>query len=101
MLGLLCMGCLLWLSVAAAASPSYPAASLAARESGTVVCLVNVDENGKVIEATIRQSSRFPRLDEAALAWVRTLAFVPASNLGQAVPASYVLPVAFSLPPGQ
>ena len=42
-----------------------------AREQGTVVLLIEVDATGKVMAASIRESSGYRRLDAAAVAAVK------------------------------
>lgn len=57
---------------AASHEPEYPPASRRLGEQGTVILDVLVDETGRAIDAKVVQSSGFPRLDEAALAGVKT-----------------------------
>lgn len=47
--------------------PEYPTMSRRLGEEGQVVLLLTVDEEGRVIEATVDKSSGFERLDEAAV----------------------------------
>ncbi|MFO7189827.1 MAG: energy transducer TonB [Pseudomonadota bacterium] len=51
--------------------PEYPPSSRRAGEAGTVVLEVYVLENGRVGDARVKQSSGYPRLDEAALREVK------------------------------
>jgi protein TonB len=46
--------------------PEYPPTSKRLGEAGTVILLLTVDEGGKVVDAEIKKSSGFDRLDEAA-----------------------------------
>jgi protein TonB len=51
--------------------PEYPPSSRRAGEAGTVILEVLVLENGRVGDARVKQSSGFPRLDEAAVREVK------------------------------
>ncbi|QXQ06979.1 TonB family protein [Sphingosinicellaceae bacterium] len=76
----------------------YPPASQRLGEAGTVVVRVVVGIDGRVVRASIAQSSGFPRLDDAALK--RALAkwrFVPALRDGAPVEAEREVPVTFRL----
>ena len=53
-------------------APHYPAMSKRMNEQGNAVLRVELGEDGKVSNATIKTSSGFSRLDEAALAAVKT-----------------------------
>ncbi len=48
------------------AQPEYPPSSKRAGEAGSVTLLLYVDEEGKVADVKIDQTSGFPKLDEAA-----------------------------------
>lgn len=79
----------------------YPPASQRMGETGTVVVRVVVGVDGRVVRASIAQSSGFPRLDDAALK--RALArwrFVPAMRDGSPVEAEREVPVTFRLVQG-
>ena len=52
-------------------APGYPLESMRAWEQGTVVLLIEVDATGKVMAASIRESSGYRRLDAAAVAAVK------------------------------
>ena len=52
--------------------PEYPAASRRLGEQGSVVLQVLVDTDGRVIDSKLLQSSGYDRLDQAALAGVRS-----------------------------
>ena len=76
----------------------YPPASQRLGEAGTVVVRVVVGIDGRVVRASIAQSSGFARLDEAALK--RALAkwrFIPALRDGAPVEAEREVPVTFRL----
>ena len=76
-------------------SPAYPKQSRRMGESGLVVLRVELDETGTVTGATVKTSSGFPKLDEAALAAVRTWRCTPASRNGQNVRAYALQPFNF------
>jgi periplasmic protein TonB len=66
--------------------PEYPPSSRRAGEAGTVVLEVYVQENGRVGDARVKESSGFPKLDEAALREVkRSWRLVPGTENGKAV----------------
>lgn len=74
--------------------PHYPAASLAAKNEGTVALAFLVDASGVVQEAKVSQSSGFEALDVAARDAIKLCKFKPAMKDGQAVkdwvPVRYV-----------
>ena len=79
------------------APPSYPAISRRLGEEGKVVLRVELDETGQVDRATIKTSSGYARIDEAALATVRRWRCSPASRDGAAVRAVAIQPFNFVL----
>ena len=79
------------------APPSYPAISRRLGEEGKVVLRVELDETGQVDRATIKISSGYARLDEAALATVKRWRCSPASRDGAAVRAVAIQPFNFVL----
>lgn len=78
-------------------APAYPAISRRLGEEGTVVLRVELDETGAVAQARIHASSGFRRLDEAALAAVKTWRCQPAQRNGQPVRATALQPFKFVL----
>ncbi len=54
------------------APPDYPARSMRMNEQGKVVLRVELGEDGRVVEASVKTSSGHRRLDEAALDAVKT-----------------------------
>ena len=58
--------------------PDYPPASRRAKEEGVVSLTLCVDASGKVSKSELRKSSGFPRLDQAALDWVKNQRLNPA-----------------------
>jgi len=79
------------------APPSYPAISRRLGEEGKVVLRVELNETGQVDRATIKTSSGYARLDEAALATVKRWRCRPASRDGAAVRAVAIQPFNFVL----
>jgi protein TonB len=77
--------------------PSYPALSRRLGEQGKVVVRVLIGVDGTAQQAEIRNSSGYDRLDQAALATVRSWRYVPGKRNGVAeamwfnVPINYVL----------
>lgn len=78
-------------------APAYPAMSRRLGEEGRVVLRVFVDTEGRAEQIEIKNSSGFPRLDQAAEDAVRRWKFVPARR-GDAVVATWVaVPIVFNL----
>jgi protein TonB len=79
------------------APPNYPATSRRLGESGIVVLRVELDEQGLVAAARIDTASGFERLDQAALAAVKTWRCNPPRRNGQPVRAVAWQPFHFVL----
>lgn len=77
--------------------PVYPALSRRRGEEGKVVLRVRVSAQGLPLSVEIRQSSGFERLDEAARTAVERWRFVPARQGSEAIEASVLVPLHFSL----
>lgn len=77
--------------------PAYPRISRRLGEQGKVLLRVKVNTDGTVAQLSVRQTSGFDRLDQAALKTVKNWRFVPARQDGRIVPAWVVVPVSFSL----
>jgi protein TonB len=77
--------------------PAYPALSLRRGEIGTTILLVELGEDGRVINASIETPSGFTRLDQAALTAVRTWRCQPPRRNGVAVRAVAKQPFKFIL----
>lgn len=72
--------------------PDYPRRSRQLNEEGTTTMRVCINENGRVSEANVTQSSGSQRLDDAALTWVRGLrGFQPKTIDGKAVDGGCML----------
>jgi protein TonB len=78
-------------------APTYPPLSRRQNEEGKVVLRVELDEQGGVAAVRIATSSGFARLDEAALAAVKTWRCNPARRDGQPVRAVALQPFRFVL----
>jgi D-alanyl-D-alanine endopeptidase (penicillin-binding protein 7) len=65
--------------------PMYPKQSLRDENTGTVVLGFLVDEQGKVIDSTVRKSSGFLPLDETARTAIGKCSFKPATTDGKPV----------------
>ena len=77
--------------------PSYPSLSRRLGEEGKLVLRVELDENGHVSTASVVESSSYKRLDEAALAVVKTWRCNPSLRNGQPVRAVALQPFNFVL----
>lgn len=77
--------------------PAYPPFSRRLGEEGKVVLRVELDEQGSVSAARVATASGFARLDEAALAAVKTWRCTPAQRDGQPVRAVALQPFKFVL----
>lgn len=78
-------------------APAYPPLSRRMGEEGKVVLRVELDEQGHVSSARVATTSGFARLDEAALAAVKSWRCNPARRDGQPVRAVALQPFKFVL----
>lgn len=78
-------------------APSYPTLSRRLGEEGKLMLRVELDESGRVSMAQVVNSSGFKRLDEAALAAVKTWRCNPPQRNGQPVRAIALQPFNFVL----
>jgi protein TonB len=78
-------------------APTYPALSKRLGEEGKLVLRVELDEKGYVNVAHVVNSSGFKRLDEAAMAAVKTWRCTPTVRNGQPVRAVALQPFNFVL----
>jgi periplasmic protein TonB len=77
--------------------PVYPKQSIRRNEQGKTVLLVELDETGRVVNASVRQKSGFSRLDEAAITAVKSWRCTPAKHNRVAVHAIALQPFNFTL----
>ncbi len=82
---------------AAIAPPSYPRLARRRGWQGVVRLRVRVSPDGRVLDASVEQSSGYRVLDRAALEAVRGWRFRPAVRGGEPVASEVVVPVRFSL----
>ena len=75
--------------------PAYPKLSLRLGEQGKTVLEVVLDESGLVAHVTVRTSSGFSRLDEAAMAAVKSWHCTPARRNGVAIRSVALQPFNF------
>jgi periplasmic protein TonB len=75
----------------------YPDASKRNNEEGTCRVQVHVAVDGRIVDATVQQSSGFPRLDEACLKGVKGLRMMPATEDGKPIDSVAVLPITWKL----
>lgn len=73
----------------------YPVFLRERRIGGTTTVHFLIDEEGKMRNPRVAESSGFPELDRAALRVVRVARFSPAENRGQAVALWISLPISF------
>ncbi len=78
--------------------PEYPPSSRRAGETGTVVLEVYVMENGRAGDVRVKQSSGYPKLDDAAVREVkRSWRLVPGTENGKPAPMWGQFAVTFKL----
>jgi len=88
------------ISAARIVARHYPEALKTAGIGGQVDLYIFVDIDGWVKNARVRRSSGNVELDQAALAAVREIEFIPARNeQGNIVPVWISIPIAFSVAP--
>ena len=75
----------------------YPDASKRAGEEGRCVVTMTVAADGRITNEAIRQSSGFPRLDEACLKGVHGQHMKPATEDGKPVETTVSLPIQWKL----
>jgi protein TonB len=78
-------------------TPAYPALSRRLGEQGKVVVRVLIGVDGKAQQAEIRSSSGYDRLDQAALATVRSWRYVPGTRNGIPEAMWFNVPINFVL----
>lgn len=80
--------------------PNYPSSLLKNNIGGRVLISCVVDETGKVVSATVKQSAH-PELDKAAISAVNKWKFKPATKAGRNVTAKCVIPFTFEVKKSQ
>ncbi len=75
----------------------YPSSLRNSGIGGVVQLLIEIDEQGAVLGASIGESSGYARLDEAALSLAPGMRFSPAMNRDRAVPVRVSVPVTFQV----
>ncbi len=78
-------------------APPYPRISKRMGEQGTVTIRVFINTAGRAEQAEIRHSSGYPRLDESALATVKSWRFVPGQRNGAPEAMWFNVPIRFVL----
>lgn len=81
--------------VARALEREYPPLLRDAGIGGTVDVWFSTDEDGRVKQTQVNESSGHPALDEAALKVANIIQFTPALNRGKRVPVWISLPITF------
>lgn len=79
--------------------PVYPLAARRRHQEGLVVVNVRVSTAGRAMNVSLKQSSGYPLLDDAALTQVREWEFAPARIGSRAVESEIEVPVRFKLMP--
>jgi len=77
--------------------PAYPSEARSQRQEGVVLLSVQVGPDGRVQGITLKRSSGFPLLDQAAISGVKIWTFEPARIAGVAVASRVDVPVRFAL----
>jgi protein TonB len=79
--------------------PPYPAISQRLSEEGTVIANVTLDATGNVEDASVATTSGKPRLDEAAIAWLKGKhwKWKPATQNGKPIESRTLVKVVWSL----
>ncbi len=78
-------------------APTYPAISRRMGEEGKLVLRVELDENGRIDDAKVIDSSGYERLDTAALTAVKSWQCNPSQRNGQPIRAVALQPFNFVL----
>lgn len=72
-------------------APQYPTVAILKGHKGTVVVVADIDDAGKPLHVSVRQSSRYPELDGAAIQAMRAARFPPGA------PGKVELPISFGI----
>ena len=71
--------------------PSYPSSSRSRGHTGTVVVEFVIEENGRVLSASVQKSSGWPELDQSAVANMRRWKFAPGKRDKRTIPIVFKL----------
>ena len=77
--------------------PAYPSMSRRLGEEGRVEVEVQVQPDGLPSKVSLKRSSGYSRLDDAALEAIKRWKFIPAKRFGEPVAASVIVPMPFVL----
>lgn len=78
--------------------PKYPLLALRRNQEGTVTLKVKVDKSGKVVSLSIKGSSGYSLLDNAATKSVKSWIFAPATlSNGDKVASTVIVPIEYKL----
>lgn len=80
-------------------NPVYPKLSKRLNEAGKVILSVYVEADGSPSRVELQTSSRFERLDQAAIDAVKRWRFVAARRGNVSIAAWVIVPIHFSLKP--
>jgi protein TonB len=78
-------------------APVYPEIARKHGWQGTVLLVVEIRKDGRPGRVTIKQSSGYPGLDDAAVGAVRRWTFIPAQQEGRPIPSLAEVPIIFAL----
>lgn len=77
--------------------PVYPKLSKRLKEQGTVILSMLISAQGRIEALSIKKSSGFSRLDQAALSAAAKWRYEPATINGKAISNTYLMPIEFKL----
>jgi periplasmic protein TonB len=77
--------------------PLYPMGAKRNQEEGTVVLLLTIDAQGRVIESQVDKTSGYDRLDEAAMSGSKTWKLIPGTVDGKPTAMKYKFAVTFKI----
>jgi protein TonB len=75
----------------------YPPSSKRLGEAGTSIIKVCLDEKAKVTDATVQETSGFPRLDEAAVKIAKVYRYLPGTEDGKPVASCFAYRLTWKL----
>lgn len=77
--------------------PVYPKLSKRLKEQGTVILSMLISAEGRIEAISIKESSGFSRLDQAAMSAAAKWRYEPATINGKAIANTYLMPIEFKL----